>query len=343
MGTIHWIVTAVLSAKWFIPIAQMDDRNTVHVYEPRLLKYRCWIGTTKWWFARPSHRWCIFSCFRVGRRPGRVRRRSRRAPFTHVAGWSYPAPGRHGGLRLRRRVDSESLRALAGWTRPPSPAYTSRWAHRQARSFSFRSTAPGMSLSRWPGGRGGDSSPCRVWRGLERHHRQSHESDSDRGHQNELFGTKCNLCTEPPIFARKFSPRAFFTPNRLQPFGHVPDFPIAPQLHLHLPPPPPHRPTSPAPPRPAQPRPAPPSPAPAAFTMPSHVCYVQDCLSGHLHNFGLTLIPTTLKRRTVHNSVVDTILDAAPAALELKIAIHSFAIPVSTGKMLFPSISVQII
>ena len=46
------------AGKWFIPIGQMDEWNTVHIYKLRFLKYKCWIGTTKCSF----HWSCSDSC-----------------------------------------------------------------------------------------------------------------------------------------------------------------------------------------------------------------------------------------------------------------------------------------
>ena len=55
-------------------------------------------------------------------------------------------------------------------------------------------------------------------------------------HKNSLFSYKMHSFSRPPhSFPRppptlfhKFSPRAFFTPKRLQLFGHNPDVPTAP-------------------------------------------------------------------------------------------------------------------
>ena len=40
IGTVDWIVAFMLSGKLLIPIEQMDERNTMHIYELRFLKYQ---------------------------------------------------------------------------------------------------------------------------------------------------------------------------------------------------------------------------------------------------------------------------------------------------------------
>ena len=39
LSTVDWIVTLMLSGKWSISIEQLNERNTVHIYELGFLKY----------------------------------------------------------------------------------------------------------------------------------------------------------------------------------------------------------------------------------------------------------------------------------------------------------------
>ena len=66
----------------------------------------------------------------------------------------------------------------------------------------------------------------------------------------------------PSLFPHTFSPRAFFTPKRLQLFGHISDVPSTPA------PPPPFQPPSP-PPGPARPDPAAPPRRPPPLPRPA--------------------------------------------------------------------------